>query len=608
MKKKIINRIAKLILSMTVAICAIGMIGCVQPEPPHVHTFSEAWTTDATSHWHAATCEHTTEVSGKADHQFPETWKLVTAATEEAAGLEERFCDICNYRATQVIPQLNHNHDIAKVWSTDSTKHWHAASCGRTEHNEDVAEHIWNHEDYQYDSESGKEIRTCKDCWYVDDKAHNHTEDIGTVTSVPSCTTTGIKTYKCTVCNVVVRTEEVPAKGHTEDSGTVTIAPTCGTKGVKTFKCSVCDAVLRTEEIPATGLHTEDSGTVTIAPTCGTKGVKTFKCSVCDAVLRTEKILELYTTPVTEEVNGTTYVYFGVWPQSVLPATSTVTVDETVSVKMGANTYYLGSDGNYYAKCFEKAYGTGAEYKYHDGTQVGTGGTTTRYFKVEPIKWRVLTDNYSGKKLLLAENILTANVPYYSYNYPPNTRTVGSDTNIDLNNYKYSQIRAYLNGLYYYYDTSSTETTKKTDYAGKGFLQTAFTSNAQALIANTFVDNSVETTGYSEDTYATEYACENTTDKIFLLSESEVINSDYGFAAYNSTGKGNARIRFPTDYAKANNAYASSTDDYGGYWWLRSPYDFISMKARRVSDDGGAGSIGSVSYTNYGVVPALSIR
>lgn len=92
------NKIYILLGSLIAAI----LIGCAQPEsePPHVHTFSEAWTTDATSHWHAATCEHTTEVSGKADHQFPETWILVTAATEEAAGLEERFCDICNYRAT----------------------------------------------------------------------------------------------------------------------------------------------------------------------------------------------------------------------------------------------------------------------------------------------------------------------------------------------------------------------------------------------------------------------------------------------------------------------------------------------------------------------------
>lgn len=164
------------------------------------------------------------------------------------------------------------------------------------------------------------------------------------------------------------------------------------------------------------------------------------------------------------------------------------------------------------------------------------------------------------------------------------------------------------NGLdYYYYDKSSTKTTKKNDYTGKGFLQTAFTQNAQGLIAETVVDNRKETTGYNGSTYAADYACENTTDKIFLLSESEVINSDYGFAAYVSSGKGNARIRFPTDYAKANYAYASSYDGCGGYWWLRSPYYEYSSDARYVFDEGGAYGSDPVFRTDIGVVPALSI-
>ena len=547
------------------SLIAAILIGCTQPEPPHVHTFSEAWTTDVTSHWHAATCEHTTEVSGKADHQFPETWKLVAAATEEAAGLEERFCEVCNYRATQVIPQLNHNHYIAKVWSTDSTKHWHAASCDREEHNEDVAE---------------------------------HTEDSGTVTTAPTCTTKGVKIYKCTVCDAVLRTEDIPAKGHTEDSGTVTTPATCVTKGVKTYKCTVCNVVVRTEEVHAKG-HTEDSGTVTTAATCVTKGVKTYKCTVCNGVAKTEEIPELYSTPVTEEVNGTTYVYFGVWPQSVLPATSTVTVDETVSVTMGANTYYLGSDGNYYAKCAENAYGTGTEYKYHDGTQPGTGGTTTRYFKVEPIKWRVLTDNYSGKKLLLAENILTANVPYYE-DYD-NNRSINGKT-IYPNNYKHSQIRAYLNGLTY-----QAKSNEVTNWNNKGFLQTAFTQSAQALIAETDVDNSPETTGLPGSPNATEYACENTTDKIFLLSISEVINRDYGFAPAVYVGEVSARICFVTDYAKANYAFAGSTDGDGGYWWLRSPYYTYGYGTCYVSENGNPRHDATVSTTERGVVPALSI-
>ena len=607
-------KLQKLNLSgiVIVSFFLMAMAGCSQPEPepPHVHTFSNDWTLDDTAHWHAATCGHSEEVKGEELHKFPETWTEVTAATEEADGLEERFCEVCNYRATQVIPQLKHKHDIATTWTIDSTKHWHTASCGREEHNEDVAEHIWNHEDYQYDSVSGKNIKTCTVCLYVDDIAHVHTEDRGSVTTVPTCVTKGVKTFKCSVCNAVLRTEEITATGHTEDSGTVTTAPTCGTKGVKTFKCSVCDAVLRTEDIPATGLHTEDRGTVT------TDGIRTYKCIVCKAILRTEK-LKCYEFTKTVKVlpagtDGTagpsaTYVEFGDWPQSVLPSDSTVTVDETVFVEMGVNTYYLGSDGNYYAKCAEKAYLTGTQYKYHDGTQAGRDGTTTRYFKVEPIKWRVLTDNYSGKKLLLAEEILTANVPYYDYNSSSNKRTVGSETKISPNNYKYSQIRAYLNGLDYYYDTSSTETTIKTDYTGKGFLQTAFTQDAQALIAETVVDNRKETTGYSESTYAVKYACENTTDKIFLLSESEVINSDYGFESYNSHGKGNARIRVPTDYAKANYAYQYSTDGYGGYWWLRSPYWDDSYNARYIVYDGRADYEFRVHNTNYGVVPALSI-
>ena len=423
---------------------------------------------------------------------------------------------------------MNHNHDIAKAWTTDSTKHWHAASCGKVEHNEDMASHIWNHKDYQYDSETGKDIRICTVCSYVDAKTHNHTEDRGTVTTQPTCETNGVKTYKCIVCKAILGTEDIPYP-------------------------------------------------------------------------------KLCSTPVTEVVDGITYVYFGDWPQSVLPATSTVTVDETVSVEMGANTYYLGSDGNYYAKCAENAYEVDDQYKYHDGTQVGSYGRTTRYFKVEPIKWRVLTDNYSGKKLLLAENILTANVPYYKYNSSSNKRTVGSDTKIYPNNYKYSQIRAYLNGLDYYYDTSNTETTKKTDYTGKGFLQTAFTQNAQALIAETVVDNSNETAGISTSSYAAVYACENTTDKIFLLSESEVINSDYGFAGYYSYGKGNARIRIATDYAKANYADLDYFYDHAGYWWLRSPYYTDPGMARFVDDDGDVRNGKRVNETSCGIVPALTI-
>ena len=362
--------------------------------------------------------------------------------------------------------------------------------------------------------------------------------------------------------------------------------------------------------------HIWNEGEVTTVPTCVTKGVKTYKCSICQEVLGTEEIPELYSSPVDAETglvatSVSTYVYFGVFPKTVLPLDSTVTVDETDSVTMGANTYYKGSDGNYYAKVKENAsYKYNYSDKYSDDTETKKSYENSyRYFKIEPIKWKVLTTDYNGKALLLAEDILTANVPYYNYNSDANTRTVGSDTNIYSSNYKYSQIRAYLNGLDYYYDESSTSTVKKTDYTGKGFLQTAFTTTAQSKIAETVVDNSADSTTDAGNklTKATTNACANTTDKIFLLSEKEVTTTAYGFAAYNTYGAGNARIRFLTDYAKANYADPSLTAGYGGLWWLRSP-DFSDCDFARYVNEDGFANISVFVWKSYnGVVPALSI-
>ena len=290
------------------------------------------------------------------------------------------------------------------------------------------------------------------------------------------------------------------------------------------------------------------------------------------------------------------YVYFGIFPKTVLEEGGAITVDETEMKVMGANTYYRGSDGNYYAKVTAEQYD---DYKYSDGTKITSGAE--RYFRVEPIKWKVLTTDYNGTKkaLLLAEEILTASVPYYVA-YPNRNREINCNT-VYPNNYKYSTLRAYLNGKF-----EDEDTQEKTVYEGKGFLQTAFTSNARLLIADTVVNNAKETTDYFMlNTYVEDYVCDNTEDKIFLLSVSEVINEDYGFDSYLSL-RNNTRIKVTTDYAKANCAYQASGDGCGGCWWLRSPRCDGSDTASYVSSDGNAYSIG-IRFTEEGVVPALSI-
>ena len=306
-----------------------------------------------------------------------------------------------------------------------------------------------------------------------------------------------------------------------------------------------------------------------------------------------------------------TYCIFGDWPQTI--KAESVTVDETKSVTMGSMTYYLGSDGNYYAKCTENAYVSVSPYPpnyniYSDGTTVAqASANSTKYFMVEPIKWLVLNPSASGNKILVAESILTANVVYYDY-YNVN-RTIEGKT-VYPNNYEHSKIRAYLNGLSYAVKASnSAEQTTDSTYNGKGFLQTAFTSSAQSLIADTVVDNSAESTTDSGNnlTQATSYACENTSDKIFLLSEKEATTSAYGFTAYVQIGTGSRRIRVTTDYAKANYAFQSSAAGYGGWWWLRSPSYDLSILARNINNDGNADYDTSVDDKNGGVVPALSI-
>ena len=307
-----------------------------------------------------------------------------------------------------------------------------------------------------------------------------------------------------------------------------------------------------------------------------------------------------------------TYVAFGEWPQTIKEESVEIGAGTLVR---GGLTYYLGNDGNHYVKAEEKADGSGTAYKYSNGDQAGQGGTSTKWFKVEPIVWRVLTTSYKapeggtvGEILLLAEKILTGGVPYYGvYNV---NRTVGEAT-IYPNNYEHSEVRAWLNGLEYQYKGSDgDEQIEKEDYFGKGFLQTAFTESARKLIADTSVDNSAASTfGTGENTQENPYACDKTKDKIFLLSQQEATNSEYGFAAYDAYGKGSTRIRVTTDYAKATGAYQSSTPGYGGRWWLRSPNYGIENRARDILDYGYAISFYSLDvYLTYGgVVPALSI-
>ena len=345
-----------------------------------------------------------------------------------------------------------------------------------------------------------------------------------------------------------------------------------------------------------TGTITTDTSTLTQSA-----GVKTVTVSYREGgspetkdfpvdVVNVEEPTKLttYTSPNNTD-DSWTYMAFGEWPQTIKDAS--VSVDESEGKEMGMFTYYLGSDGNYYVKITAKPYKD--TYTYSDGNLVEKDKEV--YFKVEPIVWRVLNKDYAStnKALLLAESILTGGIKW-------------ADSS---NNYKESYIRQWLNG--------NSGTGKTSDYNGDaGFLQTAFTEFAQKLIADTTVDNSAASTTDAGNNLPQADGCSDTTDKVFLLSETEattgaylkekgITDEDYGFAIYSDSGKGNTRIRVTTDYAKATGAYQS--EGYGGWWWLRSPYSFREDVALVINTNGIANGNRFIDRTDAGVVPALSI-
>lgn len=106
----------------------------------------------------------------------------------------------------------------------------------------------------------------------------------------PSCTEAGYDLYTCSGCGATEKRNVKPALGHKWDSGTVTAEPTEKDPGTMTYTCTVCGQT-KTEVIPATGPHTHvwGEGTVTVAPTETTPGVRTYTCTVCGQT-RTEII------------------------------------------------------------------------------------------------------------------------------------------------------------------------------------------------------------------------------------------------------------------------------------------------------------------------------
>lgn len=421
---------------------------------------------------------------------------------------------------------------------------------------------------------------------------------------------------------------------HAYGDWSVITAATCGTKGEEKRTCS-CGAS-ETREIAATGEHTYGAWNVTTAATCTAKGEEKRTCTGCT----TPETREIAATGAHNYVQGVCScgakeyeaaplytregdkIYFGSYPQSEV---TDATLISTLNTKAGelptsadakkwtSYGYYLENkvqdymwyidikeaDEKYRGVYFESyrvfwpTDPSSAELSDQDNNGYYTG--IVYWFKYEPISWTVLKEE-NDLAFLLCDMILDAQ-PYQNevtneegtYNWLAASN--GTPDGTYANNYEYSAIRSWLNNNFY---------------------RTAFQEMQQQIILTTTVSNDPSSIGGLDGgTPTVFYPCNDTQDKIFLLSVKEVTSEDYGFAK--TTSKTETREKKTTDYAQAQGAYNEGNGN--GTWWLRSPLDYCTSYARSIYCDGDTLNYGHVMTRNYsvkdpsfGVVPALQIQ
>ena len=124
-----------------------------------------------------------------------------------------------------------------------------------------------------------------------------HTASAPMVTLEPTCTKTGTRVMKCTVCDYIIKKESLKALGHDNGEWSTTKKATCTQSGIKIRSCTVCDTVLETVTEQPYG-HIRSGWTVTEHETCTKDGKEEIYCLTC---LET---VELRPIPATGHILG----------------------------------------------------------------------------------------------------------------------------------------------------------------------------------------------------------------------------------------------------------------------------------------------------------------
>lgn len=244
----------------------------------------------------------------------------------------ERICSVCNTNETKTAQDISHEHIF-----NGATEIITQPTC-----TEEGLQKVWC------------SVESCPE--FVEESINkiSHTEGIPVIDPVPTCSSVGISTVKCTVCGTIISTSEVPMTNH--NYGTAYESNTGGHWQI----CSVCEG--KSETVA----HTENSGIVTTPATTSSNGIRTYSCTFCGYELRTEVIPATGDDSSIDYPTGAPVIPFG----GTTTESLTVKVENKVTGKTNkviaqkngnSISVKLGTENNGY---YANVYTTDDEYIY----------------------------------------------------------------------------------------------------------------------------------------------------------------------------------------------------------------------------------------------------
>ena len=238
----------------------------------------------------------------KTENHSWDAGKVTTKATYTEEGEKTFTCSICGDKKTEKVSATGHQHTEIRnkkeatcketgysgdTWCKDCGKKiLSGQAIAKTE------DHSWNQGEITKEptcKEKGEKTFTCSICGNtktekVSTTDHQHMEIRNQKN--PTCKEAGYSgdTY-CADCGVKISSGKTIAKtkNHNWDGGVITTEPTCTERGEKTFTCTICGNT-DTKKVNATG-HSYGAYKVVKEPTNKRKGLKSKTCSVCGKIV-----------------------------------------------------------------------------------------------------------------------------------------------------------------------------------------------------------------------------------------------------------------------------------------------------------------------------------